>query len=109
MGNHVHKCLKVHTYIHIFKLSICSFIIKIKRTHTNTTFTRTYKIFILQPENITTLCQSVVSIAARECPSLSGAARDLAAQFTATFTLFGACHRLYSGKILSEEDIIALG
>ena len=50
-----------------------------------------------------------MNIADRECPSLSGAARDLVAQFTKTFSLFGACHKLYSAKMLSEEELTSLG
>jgi hypothetical protein len=85
VGNHVNKCLKVVINAH------------------------NELVLYPQPENITTLCQSVVVTAEEECPTLVNSAKTICEQFSTTLSLFSHCHRLYSSKFLSADEICSLG
>ena len=59
---------------------------------------------------MTTLCQSMVTIANNRCPSLLHKAEFLKLTFVKAFTNFAKCRAIYdSGKALCDDDISELG
>ena len=66
-----------------------------------------YDIPILQPDNIKTMCQSVVETAGSSEMSLTTEAEEICHKLTDAFTLFANSHKIYdSSKLLSNYDIL---
>ena len=65
---------------------------------------------VVQDTHVTTLCQSMVTIANTRCPALLHQAEFLQLTFTKAFNNFAKCRSIYdSGKALSDDNISELG
>uniref|UniRef100_A0A1X7V868 Uncharacterized protein n=1 Tax=Amphimedon queenslandica TaxID=400682 RepID=A0A1X7V868_AMPQE len=60
----------------------------------------------LKPQNIATLCQSVIETAKENDISLLTNAQAVSEKFHSAFTLFSKCHKLYDGTALFSESMI---
>ena len=90
IGNHVHKALQVLTFI------IC----------------KSYLVFLFaQPENIETMCTSVILTAASIYDTaIQRKVQEIHDKFVDVFVLFSHCHKIYdSGKLLTDAEIDTLG
>lgn len=89
VGNHVHKSLKVSADLSIFWLLLW--------------------IPPSQETNITTLCQSIVSLAQRVCPAFVPEATLLRDKFKKLFQLFACCHNIYDKNYVTDSEVTSLG
>ena len=55
------------------------------------------------------LCSAIVSVAEEKCPAMLPQAREVYGRHKEAIVLFGKCHNGYNGRVLSNEDIDALG
>lgn len=62
----------------------------------------------MQPSNTKILCAAIADTATRLC-NLVPEATAVANKFRVAFTKFSACHKLYSGNYMEDEDIDKLG
>ena len=61
---------------------------------------------IFQPQNINTLCASIVNTAQQKCPELVAKSRSVSDKFSRAFHLFRECHELYDTCKQVEGDTI---
>ena len=65
---------------------------------------------LLQPNNIKTLCNTIIDIARENDVSLVSKAQEVSVKFIKLFTLFAECHSLYDeSTLLSSDNIKKLG
>lgn len=85
IGNHVHKLLQVHSYMHTKILSHINFFQRI------------------QSSSIKVLCQNMVTVAPNA--ELKAKAEVVSATFTRAFELFAKCHRGYNSNVVTNPVI----
>ena len=93
VGNHVHKCCKVHNYT-----MVCEKFPIIPHLHV-----------LSQDENIIHICQSIVNKTQVLCPPVTDDAVVICDCFITASRLFGRCHNIYSTADSMEDEIIQLG
>ena len=62
-----------------------------------------------QEPNVETLCSSVRKVAETTCLEMLPDAETIDTKFKRAFILFGKCHNLYNGGVLTKEEIDQLG